>query len=233
MLFPYCIIKKGAFHLIYIWLIVLFVVYGICPTWLTRVSSFRVQKRVNGGVALTFDDGPDPIYTPQLLDLLKKYDVKATFFVIGSKAEKYPHLIQRMHKEGHTIGLHHYYHTSNWFLPPLVAEWELERSVRAIERITGSRPAYYRPPWGHINIWTLFMQKKYKIVMWTYILGDWNASLGVDRLYERLMRSIEDGAIIVLHDSGSTFGADQHAPQNMLQALERLLKTAHVKWVKI
>lgn len=77
------------------------------------------------------------------------------------------------------------------------------------------------------------MQKKYKTVMWTYILGDWNASLGVARLYERLTKSIEDGAIIVLHDSGSTMGADQDAPANMLQALERLLQRTHVKWVKI
>ncbi|MGG6432873.1 polysaccharide deacetylase family protein [Anoxybacillus sp. D401a] len=219
--------------MIYIWLIALFVVYGICPTWLTRVSSFRVQKRVNGGVALTFDDGPDPVYTPQLLDLLKKYNVKATFFVVGWKAKKYPHLIKRMYKEGHTIGLHHYYHTSNWFLPPFVAEWELERSARTIEHITGVRPVYYRPPWGHLNIWTVLMQKKYKIVMWTYILGDWKASLGVDRLYERLTNSITDGAIIVLHDSGSTIGADEHAPANMLRALEQLLQHCSVQWVKV
>lgn len=217
----------------YIWLIALFFIYSVCPTWLIRLSSFRVQKRVKDGVALTFDDGPDPTYTAQLLDILKKYDVKATFFVVGWKAKAYPHLIKRMHEEGHTIGLHHYYHTSNWFLPPFVAEWELHRSARIIEQITGVRPVYYRPPWGHINIWTLFMQKKYKTVMWTYILGDWNASLGVARLYERLTKSIEDGAIIVLHDSGSTMGADQDAPANMLQALERLLQRTHVKWVKM
>ena len=77
------------------------------------------------------------------------------------------------------------------------------------------------------------MQKKYKVVIWTYILGDWNASLGVDRLYERLMSSIEDGAIIVLHDSGSTIGADEHAPANMIATLERLFQHTNVKWVKL
>ncbi|AST05725.1 polysaccharide deacetylase family protein [Anoxybacillus flavithermus] len=219
--------------MIYIWLIALFFIYSILPTLFIRMFSFRVQKKVKSGVALTFDDGPDPVYTPQLLDLLKKYNVKATFFVVGWKAEKYPHLIKRMQEEGHTIGLHHYYHTSNWLLLPLVTEWELERSARVIEYITGARPVYYRPPWGHINIWTLFMQKKYKIVMWTYILGDWNASLGVDRLYERLMSSIEDGAIIVLHDSGSTIGADEHAPANTIATLERLFQHTNVKWVKL
>ncbi len=75
--------------------------------------------------------------------------------------------------------------------------------------------------------------KKYKIVMWTYILGDWRTSLGVDRLYERLMSSIKDGAIIVLHDSGSTIGADEHAPANMLRALEQLLQHCSVQWVKV
>ncbi|KFZ43004.1 polysaccharide deacetylase family protein [Anoxybacillus flavithermus] len=217
----------------YIWLIVAFFIYSILPTSLIRIFSFRVQKKVKNGVALTFDDGPDPVYTPQLLDLLKKYNVKATFFVVGWKAKKYPHLIKRMYEEGHTIGLHHYYHTSNWFLPPFFTQWELERSTRIIEQITGVSPVYYRPPWGHISIWTLFTQKKYKIVMWTYILGDWKATLGVDRLYKRLMSSIEDGAIIVLHDSGSTFGADEHAPANMLQALDRLLQYTDVKWVKL
>ncbi len=151
----------------------------------------------------------------------------------GEKIPTSDHLIKRMQEEGHTIGLHHYYHTSNWFLLPFVTEWELERSARVIEHITGVRPVYYRPPWGHLNIWTVLMQKKYKIVMWTYILGDWNASLGVDRLYERLMSSIEDGAIIVLHDSGSTIGADEHAPANMIATLERLFQHTNVKWVKL
>lgn len=219
--------------MIYIWLIALFFIYSILPTLIVRIFSLRVQKKVKNGVALTFDDGPDPVYTPQLLDLLKKYNVKATFFVVGWKAKKYPHLIKRMQEEGHTIGLHHYYHTSNWFLLPFVTEWELERSARVIEHITGVRPVYYRPPWGHLNIWTVLMQKKYKIVIWTYILGDWNASLGVDRLYERLMSSIEDGAIIVLHDSGSTIGADEHAPANMIATLERLFQHTNVKWVKL
>lgn len=200
---------------------------------IVRIFSLRVQKKVKNGVALTFDDGPDPVYTPQLLNLLKKYNVKATFFVVGWKAKKYPHLIKRMYEEGHTIGLHHYYHTSNWFLPPFVTEWELERSARVIEHMTGVRPVYYRPPWGHLNIWTVLMQKKYKIVMWTYILGDWKASMSVERLYERLTNSIKDGAIIVLHDSGSTIGADQHAPANMLRALEQLLQHSSVQWVKV
>ncbi|AKS37187.1 polysaccharide deacetylase [Anoxybacillus gonensis] len=217
----------------YIWLITLFLIYSIFPTLIVRIFSLRVQKKVKNGVALTFDDGPDPVYTPQLLDLLKKYNVKATFFVVGWKAKKYPHLIKRMYEEGHTIGLHHYYHTSNWFLPPFVTEWELERSARVIEHMTGVRPVYYRPPWGHLNIWTVLMQKKYKIVMWTYILGDWKASMSVERLYERLTNSIKDGAIIVLHDSGSTIGADQHAPANMLRALEQLLQHSSVQWVKV
>ncbi|MDO0878726.1 polysaccharide deacetylase family protein [Anoxybacillus gonensis] len=219
--------------MIYIWLITLFLIYSIFPTLIVRIFSLRVQKKVKNGVALTFDDGPDPVYTPQLLDLLKKYNVKATFFVVGWKAKKYPHLIKRMYEEGHTIGLHHYYHTSNWFLPPFVTEWELERSARVIEHMTGVRPVYYRPPWGHLNIWTVLMQKKYKIVMWTYILGDWKASMSVERLYERLTNSIKDGAIIVLHDSGSTIGADQHAPANMLRALEQLLQHSSVQWVKV
>lgn len=65
-------------------------------------------------IAFTFDDGPDPCYTPELLDLLKEHGIKATFFVLGKKAKQYPELIERMHREGHQIGIHNYTHTPNW-----------------------------------------------------------------------------------------------------------------------
>ncbi|TCL45941.1 polysaccharide deacetylase [Thermolongibacillus altinsuensis] len=214
-----------------LFIVIVFLMYGVIPTVMIRSFSLRIYKKGMNGIALTFDDGPDPIYTPQLLDLLKKHHVKATFFVVGSKAKKYPHIIKRIDEEGHAIGLHHYHHISNWILLPFFVEWELKKTADVIEEITGKRPVLYRPPWGHFNLFTLFTQKRYKTVMWTYILGDWKASLGANRLYERLKNCRKDGAIIVLHDSGSTLGADEEAPKYMLKALERFLKENNdIRW---
>ena len=85
-----------------LWLFYLSSFYAFIPGILTRIFGFRVFRRGSGTneFALTFDDGPDPLYTPRLLDLLKRYDMKATFFVVGSHAEKHPEVVRRIHREG-------------------------------------------------------------------------------------------------------------------------------------
>ncbi|ANB55965.1 polysaccharide deacetylase family protein [Anoxybacillus sp. B7M1] len=213
-------------------------IYGMIPTIWIRRNAWRIYKKGmrKGAVALTFDDGPDPYYTPQLLDLLKKHDIKATFFVVGTRAAKYPDLIRRMDREGHEIGLHNYRHISNWILFPPFLQRGLRKSALIIERITGKRPVYYRPPWGHFNLFTWTLQAKYPTIMWTHILGDWKESIGVDELLRRLKNGLQDGAIIVLHDSGDTLGADKKAPAHMLKALELLFAEEEAKkmeWLTI
>jgi peptidoglycan-N-acetylglucosamine deacetylase len=217
---------------------VFFVLYAVIPTVVIRIFSLCIYKKGNfqSTIALTFDDGPDPVYTPRLLDLLKKYRVKATFFVVGTKAKKYPDIIKRMYQEGHEIGLHNYRHISNWFVFPFFLSRGLRKSADIIEQIIQERPIYYRPPWGHFNLFTLPLQKQYKTIMWTHILGDWKASLGVLELFRRLKTCNNDGSIIVLHDSGETLGADANAPENMLAALELFFKEGYaqkVRWVTV
>jgi peptidoglycan/xylan/chitin deacetylase (PgdA/CDA1 family) len=212
--------------------------YGIVPTIVIRKKRFRIycEGASTNNIALTFDDGPDPYYTPRLLDLLKKHQVKATFFVVGHKAKQYPDIVRRMHEEGHEIGMHNYRHISNWLIFPPFLEKGLRKSADIIEQIIGKRPIYYRPPWGHFNLFTPLVQKKYITVLWTYILGDWNAKLGKMELFRRLQRSMKGGAIIVLHDSGDTLGAHKRAPEQMLGALELLLseeKAKKMHWVTI
>ncbi|MFC0298666.1 polysaccharide deacetylase family protein [Geobacillus jurassicus] len=224
------------------WLFVCFIagiaIYGIVPTIIIRKKRVRLFREGTASdcLALTFDDGPDPYYTPKLLDLLKKYGVKATFFVVGRKVERYPHIVRRMAEEGHEIGIHNYRHISNWLLPPLWLDWGVRRAAEAIERATGQRPVYYRPPWGHFNAWTPIVQKRYMTVLWSHILGDWNEKIGTMELFRRLRSAIRGGAVIVLHDNGDALGADKRAPEQMLSALELLFKDEAAKkmrWVTI
>jgi len=201
----------------------LLLLYTVVPWVLTRIFGIGVYRKGHTGkkIALTFDDGPDPVYTPRLLDLLKEKGIQATFFVLGEKAEKYPGLIERMHKEGHQIGIHNYRHLSNWLLTPRsVWKRQVEKSAQIVQDITGIRPEYYRPPWGILNLFDLWLLKRYRIVLWSLMLGDWRSRIGPERLAYRLIRRVRDGDIILLHDSGETFGADLDAPEQTIRALE-------------
>ncbi|WP_028399290.1 polysaccharide deacetylase family protein [Ectobacillus panaciterrae] len=204
----------------------LLLAYGIIPSILSRGLGLGVfqRSRTNHEVAFTFDDGPDPKYTPQLLDLLKKYNIKAAFFVLGSKAEQVPELIIRMHQEGHLIGIHNYVHRSNWLMTPWTVRRQLNRSASIIERITGVRPVYYRPPWGLLNLFDFLLHKKFQVVLWSIMVGDWRSRGGSERIKRRLLHKMHGGAVIVLHDSGETWGADIDAPLHTIKALEDVFK---------
>lgn len=182
------------------------------------------MKKGNGRqVAFTFDDGPHPVYTPQLLDLLKKFQVKATFFVLGSKAAQYPELILRMHREGHLIGIHNYRHYPNAFMTPKQICQQIDQTAEIVMQITGERPSYYRPPWGILNFFDLWIHQDFHIVLWSVMAGDWKRRGGSSKVKKRLIRRLKDGSIFLLHDSGETFGADVDAPENTLQALREFL----------
>lgn len=200
--------------------------YTLIPSIVTRIIGFGVFRKgtIRKQAALTFDDGPHPRYTPELLDLLQDYQIKATFFVLGSQAELYPHLIRRMHREGHQIGIHNYDHTSNWLMFPWTVRCHhLERTGDIIESITGKRPDHYRPPWGLMNVFDFFHPKPYRIVLWSLMTGDWRSGSCRKKLKSTLLNRIADGSVILLHDSGETPGADRDAPYFMLRALEETL----------
>ncbi|RFU64895.1 polysaccharide deacetylase family protein [Peribacillus glennii] len=218
---------KGIFKVAIIGLIILlFIFYTIIPTVLIRKKSIGITKRLleQKTLSLTFDDGPDPIYTIQLLDLLKKYGVKATFFVVGHKVERHPEIIERMHKEGHTIGIHHYQHVSSWFLTPFALKKQLIKTEKAIRECIKEDVIFYRPPWGHFNVFTLLLSRKYQIIMWSDIFSDWKVHKVKGSLLERLRATNDSGSVLLLHDSGDTFGADIEAPRYMLESLEVYLK---------
>jgi peptidoglycan/xylan/chitin deacetylase (PgdA/CDA1 family) len=208
-----------------LWVFYLFSFYAFLPGLLSRMFGFRVIKRgfSDTEISLTFDDGPDPQYTPQLLDLLHQYQVKATFFIVGKHAEKYPEIIRRMHREGHSIGIHNYSHQSNWIIHPKAVSRHVRETSNIIERITGIKPQFYRPPWGILNVFDLASRENLQIVLWSIMPGDWRKSTGAQKIRDRMLKRLRGGAIILLHDSGNTLGADLDAPQHTIEALKEFI----------
>jgi len=206
-------------------LLVFFVIYALIPSFLTRVFEIRSTnhlRKSHSSIALTFDDGPNPTYTPIILDLLKSHSIKATFFVLGSEAENNPTIIKRIHEEGHLIGIHNYFHTCSWFLSPKVLHKQIEKTAKIIKELTKAEPNYYRPPWGLVSL-PIFFQRKYNTILWTVMAYDWNSKQGSKGILERLVKNAKPGSIILLHDNGKTLGADEDAPLNTIEALESFI----------
>lgn len=155
-------------------------------------------------IALTFDDGPDPADTPQILDLLKQYDVKATFFLIGTKAERYPELVQREAAEGHELANHTYRHTYfNKKIPERRIRDELTKAQDAIHRISGQKPHLFRPPGGYYNETLVQTAKKegFTVIMWSWHMDtlDWDTP-GVNKITSKVLNNARNGDIVLFHD---------------------------------
>lgn len=206
-----------------------FTLYAFIPGLISRLFGFRVIKRGSKevkAISLTFDDGPDPVYTPKLLDLLKEHQIKATFFVVGKNAEEHPEILRRMHEEGHAIGIHNYLHRTNWLMRPKTVAKHVLTTSQIIERVTGEKPKYYRPPWGILNLFDFARKHEYQIVLWSMMAGDWKAKTGADKIRERMCKRLGNGKIYLLHDCGRTFGADVDAPANTIEALSHFIPYA-------
>ncbi|MCX5726527.1 MAG: polysaccharide deacetylase family protein [Candidatus Saganbacteria bacterium] len=154
-------------------------------------------------VALTFDDGPNPTYTPQILDILMKYNIKATFFPFGIHAEKNPDIVERIVKEGHEFGNHTYTHASGYIVDGNKLYREIKKADNAIKKITGTSPIFFRPPFGFFN-WRYFRTAEklgYTIVLWSVDAADWYKT-DPSKIKERILSRAENGSIILLHDGG-------------------------------
>ncbi|MFC5652695.1 polysaccharide deacetylase family protein [Paenibacillus solisilvae] len=161
-------------------------------------------------IALTFDDGPYPETTNPILDLLKQYHAKATFFVVGNRVELYPETIKREIAEGHELANHTYNHL--YFraaMNPLTIQSEILKTEQSIQQITGKKPLLFRPPGGFYNEQMLGISKKlgYTTVLWSWHqdTNDWR-SPGVDRIVKKVLNNARNGDIVLLHDyiPGST-----------------------------
>lgn len=207
---------------IFICLVVLILSYSIIPTYYfkSKFKTFNKDKIKDKYMCLTFDDGPDEKYTEQLLNLLERYNIKATFFTVATFAENNPNIIKRMKEEGHTIGLHSLEHKNGLITSPIYTDKDFKGSLDIMKNLN-MRVKFFRPPWGHINLRTLSNLKKYnlKLVLWDVIIGDWKGDITSDEIANRLLKESRNKSIICLHDGRG----ENEAPLRTIQALEKTL----------
>jgi peptidoglycan/xylan/chitin deacetylase (PgdA/CDA1 family) len=180
------------------------------------------------GIVLTFDDGPDPIHTRKVLDLLDEHEAKATFFVIGRKVEKHPDVVREILKRGHDIGVHGFAHDRLFSLRgPRRVKKDLERAIRTLENVTKKRPTLFRPPIGHTNptIARIADQLNLVVVGWSIAGYDGIAAAEPTKVAARVSRELDDREIVLLHDAAER---DDHTPA-AIAALPEILAAAKDK----
>ena len=157
------------------------------------------QSQAHPEVALTFDDGPSPKYTPLLLDGLKERNVRATFFLLGKNVKENQELVQRMQAEGHLLGNHTYNHVQLNKIPETTARQEILKTNNEIYEATGKYPEYMRPPYG---AWKKNIELCVEMlpVFWDIDTLDWK-SQNVNAVMQIVESEIEDGAVILMHDA--------------------------------
>lgn len=173
--------------------------------------------------SLTFDDGPHPVYTPLILDTLRKYNIKATFFVLGKQAKKYPELVERMAREEHDIGNHSTTHARLSYASAHKTIREIKFTQHIIQSITGQAPSLLRPPHGRFSSEQEDMVREYfgfpqhYVITWDICTYDWETP-GRDCLIGIVKQELRPGSIILFHDVHQGTADNLEAVINELQS---------------
>lgn len=163
--------------------------------WLYPRATWRMDSREKS-VYLTFDDGPIPEATPFTLDVLDRFGIKATFFMVGDNARKYPHLLEEVRRRGHRIGNHTFNHIGG-------LRWLSRNYVRNVERANEMlQTNLFRPPHGWMK-WSEYIRlgKRYRVVMWDVVTRDYSKWVTPQDVVNNVKRYTRNGSIITFHDS--------------------------------
>jgi peptidoglycan/xylan/chitin deacetylase (PgdA/CDA1 family) len=174
-------------------------------------------------VALTFDDGPDPASTPEFLDLLASYDVRATFFLLGRHAAAEPDLVRRMVGAGHELGIHGWSHRCVARLGPRRLLGDLRATSRVVEKLSGRRVRWYRPPYGVLTTHALVAARSAGLstVLWSDWGVDWRRGRTPAQVLSTVTGGLRPGGTVLLHDTDRTSAPGSW--RTTLAATERLL----------
>lgn len=181
-------------------------VQSLCPQFLWRMPT---EDKV---IYLTFDDGPTPKLTDEVLDVLQHYDARATFFVVGDNVSRYPQLMERIRLNGHAIGNHTFHHLNGLLTPTTAYLSDIELCRNLVDS------NLFRPPYGLIRRrQAQQVARQFRMVMWDVLSGDFDPSLSRERCLRRVTKLADRGSIVVFHDS-------MKAADRMLYALPRMLE---------
>jgi len=173
------------------------------PTPLFRLFPQLIWKDPNSPnkIFLTFDDGPDPAYTPAILDILQKHDARATFFVLGNRAQQHPGLVRQIHNN-HAIGIHGFDHQRLIFRSSDYLFQQLSRSRQIVESIIDQPIRYFRPPYGIFSPKLIDVCRRLdlRLVLWSLMSYDFDEKVRDDTILTRIARHVTGGDIIVFHD---------------------------------
>lgn len=200
------------------------------PATLAADRAAGVLRRGDGEkpiVSLTFDDGPNPDTTPRVLEALRQEGVPATFFLIGSEVERYPELARQVVAEGHAVGNHTWHHFYLNHLDAGSTASEMEITSRVIEKVTGARPRWFRPPGGTYSPDVLHSARGLgqRVVLWSQDSRDWTGP-GQAAIRRRVLADLRPGAVILLHDTSPQTAA-------VLASLVREIKARGYRFVPL
>ena len=172
-------------------------------------------------IALTFDDGPWGKSTTQILSILKKNNVKATFFVVGRQVQQYPQLVKQAVAEGHAIGNHSWSHQYHRF-SPVEASREIDRTAELVYKLTGVKTSLFRPPGGILNngLVSYAQAKKYAVIMWSADTLDWRYH-NSQTVLDRALKESKSGGIVLMHDGGGDRSKTAQALSKLIAQLRQ------------
>jgi peptidoglycan-N-acetylglucosamine deacetylase len=201
--------------------------HALAPVFPCAAGALHIPRNlgpsVQPGVALTFDDGPHPEGTPQILQILASADAKATFFVIGEQVDRRPHLAARIVAEGHQIALHGHRHALQARLTAAQVETDIDQGLRAIQDATGTTPIWHRPPYGVYSPAGLryTREKGLRPLLWSRWGKDWRKFTTPRRIAARVTTDLAVGDVILLHDAD--FYSAKRSHERTARALELII----------
>ncbi len=212
--------------------IVVIAIFYILLPWMVKLflrKEFLQLARKSSGLCLTFDDGPDPVCTPKILDILAKFNAKATFFPIGKNVKRYPDLMKRIVEEGHELGEHGYEHKHPWLTGPYGTWVDLWKGKHQLAAYTKNGAiSFFRPPYGKLNLVSMLYiyQNRKTAVFWSLDPKDYRFSW--ENVFPRRMQEhISNGTVILFHDRRSDF--TKGGTEATLRVLELVLELARNK----
>ena len=189
------------------------------PWWLKKIYPDFVWKMSTSEkiIYLTFDDGPNPIITPFVLNELKKYNAQATFFCIGKNVDAHPEIYQQILDGGHSVGNHTQHHFNGWKTDD---EIYINDIAKAANKIHSN---LFRPPYGRIkkSQWSM-INSQFSVIMWDVLSGDFDVSLSKEKCYQKIIKHIVAGSIVVFHDSEKAWERLEYALPKVLAHFSQL-----------